>query len=128
MSKVGDKWADRLTSAMGSWRFIIIQAFVMICWAVFNTLYLFNPLWFDPYPFIFMNLAMSAQAAFTAPIIMMSSNRAAASDRSTLMHDVKLDEESLAIIKRIESKIDERKFMLLTVDEIKRKMNNETDQ
>jgi len=107
MSRHGDMWADRLTSAMGSWRFIIVQAFIMICWAVFNCLYLFRPLWFDPYPFIFMNLAMSAQAAFTAPIIMMSSNRAAASDRSALIHDVKLDEESLEILKRIEDRINE---------------------
>jgi uncharacterized membrane protein len=31
----------------------------------------------DPYPFIFMNLLLSLQAAYTAPMIMMSQNRAA---------------------------------------------------
>src|SRR5215213_5397291 len=35
----------------------------------------------DPYPFILLNLVLSFQAAYTAPIIMMSQNRQAATDR-----------------------------------------------
>jgi len=36
---------------------------------------------FDPYPFILLNLVLSFQAAFTAPIILMASNRAEQKDR-----------------------------------------------
>jgi uncharacterized membrane protein len=36
---------------------------------------------FDPYPFILLNLVLSFQAAFTAPIILMAQNRAASKDR-----------------------------------------------
>jgi uncharacterized membrane protein len=35
----------------------------------------------DPYPFILMNLVLSLQAAYTAPMIMMSQNRKADRDR-----------------------------------------------
>lgn len=79
----------------------------MLAWAAFNTVAIFQPAWFDPYPFIFMNLAMSAQAAFTAPIIMMSSNRSAAADRNTFTNDLETDKESLEILKRIEEKLSE---------------------
>ena len=42
---------------------------------------------FDPYPFIFLNLVLSTLAAIQAPIIMMSQNRAAATDRASAEHD-----------------------------------------
>ncbi|MGA7450594.1 MAG: DUF1003 domain-containing protein [Rhodoplanes sp.] len=35
----------------------------------------------DPYPFILLNLTLSFQAAYTAPILMMSQNRQAEIDR-----------------------------------------------
>jgi uncharacterized membrane protein len=35
----------------------------------------------DPYPFILMNLVLSLQAAYTAPVILMSQNREAERDR-----------------------------------------------
>jgi uncharacterized membrane protein len=41
---------------------------------------------FDPYPFIFLNLAFSTQAAYAAPLILLSGNRATARDRLTLEH------------------------------------------
>lgn len=34
------------------------------------------------YPFILLNLAMSAEAAFSTPVIMMSQNRQAQKDRA----------------------------------------------
>lgn len=41
----------------------------------------------DPYPFILLNLALSFQAAYAAPIIMMSQNRQAAKDRLAAEQD-----------------------------------------
>lgn len=43
----------------------------MALWVLVNTILLLVP-HFDPYPFIFLNLAMSAEAAFATPIILMS--------------------------------------------------------
>jgi len=45
----------------------------------------------DPYPFILLNLALSFQAAYTAPIIMMSQNRQSIIDRQTTNHDYEID-------------------------------------
>lgn len=66
--------ADRVAAAIGSWRFIIAQAAVMALWFLWNLL---GPLFlrFDGMPFILLNLAMSAEAAFTGPALLISANR-----------------------------------------------------
>jgi uncharacterized membrane protein len=76
----GDKIADAVASGMGSWRFIIIQSAIVVAWIGANLWFLAHP--YDPYPFILLNLLFSTQAAYAAPIIMMSQNRAAAKDRA----------------------------------------------
>jgi uncharacterized membrane protein len=75
--------ADRVTSFMGSWTFIVVQTVIVAIWVIGNTYFLFN---FDKYPFIFLNLAFSTQAAYAAPLILLASNRAALRDRMTLEH------------------------------------------
>jgi uncharacterized membrane protein len=74
----GQRIADKVTATMGSWKFIIIQSIILICWILYN-LYAPNP--FDPFPFILLNLALSFQAAYAAPFIMISQNRQAQKDR-----------------------------------------------
>jgi uncharacterized membrane protein len=75
--------ADRVTAFMGSWTFIAIQTAIVVVWVAGNTYLLFH---FDPYPFIFLNLAFSTQAAYAAPLILLASNRTALRDRMTLEH------------------------------------------
>jgi uncharacterized membrane protein len=84
----GQLMADRITSLVGSWRFIISQSLLLGAWLVVNGIGW--ALSWDPYPFILLNLVLSFQAAFTAPIIMMSQNRQASRDRmeSELDYDV----------------------------------------
>jgi uncharacterized membrane protein len=75
----GQRAADWVANNIGSWRFIIGQTFLLIIWAILNvTAYIKH---WDPYPFILMNLVLSMQAAYTAPMIMMSQNRQEAKDR-----------------------------------------------
>jgi uncharacterized membrane protein len=76
---VGQRTADAVASMMGSWAFIIIQSCILCVWFVLNTIAWMRH--WDPYPFILMNLVLSTQAAYAAPIIMMSQNRQAARDR-----------------------------------------------
>jgi uncharacterized membrane protein len=76
---VGQRAADWIASKVGSWEFIISQSLLLTLWAVLNV-----TAWvrhWDPYPFILMNLVLSLQAAYTAPMIMMSQNRKADHDR-----------------------------------------------
>ncbi|MBV9902979.1 MAG: DUF1003 domain-containing protein, partial [Alphaproteobacteria bacterium] len=76
---MGQKIADAVASNMGSWRFIIIQSTILFFWVVANvTAFIFH---WDPYPFILLNLALSFQAAYAAPFIMMSQNRQGDIDR-----------------------------------------------
>lgn len=103
--KFSERAADRLAEAMGSWLFIAGQAAFLTAWFVLNG-FLSKEAW-DPFPFILANLVMSAQAAFATPILLMSQNRAAATESRRLQHDVQLDEEALEIIRRIERKLDD---------------------
>jgi uncharacterized membrane protein len=99
---MSERAADRLAEVMGSWKFVLSQGLILTAWFVWNGLHMTGA--WDLYPFILANLVMSAQAAFTAPIIMMSQNRQAASDRRTLQNDVMLDAEALEILRRLEEK------------------------
>ena len=81
----GQRIADGLANGMGSWAFIIIQTFLVLTWMVFNIVaYLYH---WDPYPFILLNLLFSTQAAYAAPIIMMSQNRQNDRDRHQAQED-----------------------------------------
>jgi uncharacterized membrane protein len=46
----------------------------------------------DPYPFILLNLAVSFQAAYAAPVIMMSQNRQQDIDRKAAENDHRINE------------------------------------
>jgi uncharacterized membrane protein len=82
---VGQKAADWVASTIGSWRFIIIQSFILLGWVILN-IFAWIQHW-DPYPFILMNLVLSLQAAYAAPIIMMSQNRQSTRDRLEAHND-----------------------------------------
>lgn len=95
----GQKAADFVTSAIGSWKFIVIQSCILSVWVVLNiTAFIHH---WDPYPFILMNLILSLQAAYTAPVIMMSNNRQSAKDRAIVSTDLiinNINQEQVAII------------------------------
>jgi uncharacterized membrane protein len=79
----GARIADIVAGFLGSWTFIIIQTIVVAFWVAGNIWLLFH---FDPYPFIFLNLAFSTQAAYAAPLILLAANRSSVRDRMTLEH------------------------------------------
>ncbi|MBX3051069.1 MAG: DUF1003 domain-containing protein [Caldilineaceae bacterium] len=99
----GQRAADAIAGAVGSWRFIIIQSALLLIWIILNiTAYVQQ---WDPYPFILMNLLLSTQAAYTAPMIMMSQNRQAIRDRLEAHNDYiinqKAEEEIRAIMEHL---------------------------
>jgi uncharacterized membrane protein len=100
----GQRIADRLAAVMGSWSFIIIQSVILTIWICLNVAAYINH--WDPYPFILLNLALSFQAAYAAPIIMMSQNRQAAKDRLMAEQDydvnIKAEEELKSIMTHLE--------------------------
>ncbi len=82
---IGQHLADTIAATMGSWRFIIIQSCLLVTWITLNIVGWIDH--WDPYPFILLNLALSFQAAYAAPIIMMSQNRQAEKDRLSAQND-----------------------------------------
>jgi len=88
----GQKASDWVATNLGSWWFIIVQTMLLAIWVVVNvTAWLRH---WDPYPFIFMNLMLSLQAAYAAPIIMMSQNRQANRDRLEAHNDYLINEKT----------------------------------
>jgi uncharacterized membrane protein len=88
----GDRIADAVANGMGSWSFIIWQTIIVICWMILNVIG-FVRHW-DVYPFILLNLIFSTQAAYSAPIIMMSQNRQNKRDREQAQNDYKTNTEA----------------------------------
>jgi uncharacterized membrane protein len=103
-SSRGDRIADRVTAVVGSWKFIIIQSCLLTLWIVLNVLAVLGQ--WDPYPFILLNLALSFQAAYATPFILMSQNRQSGIDREHAQQDLDCDIKAELEIELIHEKID----------------------
>src|SRR5271170_8163642 len=105
---LGARAADGFANAVGSWNFIIIQSIILVFWITLNVTAWMEH--WDPYPFILLNLALSFQAAYAAPIIMMSQNRQAVKDRLMAEQDyqinTKAEEELKAVMHHLETQDD----------------------
>jgi uncharacterized membrane protein len=91
----GDHLADRLVALIGSWPFLLAQAVVLILWVAVNASG-YAHRWDNP-PFVLLNLCLSVEAAFAAPLILVAERR------STQALQIKLDE----LIRSIPSARDE---------------------
>jgi uncharacterized membrane protein len=101
----GQRIADTVAATMGSWKFILIQSAILFIWIVLNiTAYVEK---WDPYPFILLNLALSFQAAYAAPFIMMSQNRQQDIDRKAVEHDYQVNVKAELEIELLHQKIDQ---------------------
>lgn len=118
---LGQKIADAVAATMGSWTFIIIQSAVLLVWIILNiTAYVEK---WDPYPFILLNLALSFQAAYAAPFIMMSQNRQQDIDRKAAEHDYQVNVKAELEIELLHQKIDElRQKEVLSLSESVRQL------
>jgi uncharacterized membrane protein len=102
---IGQKIADWVAATMGSWNFIIIQSILLTVWIVLNVT-AFVERW-DPYPFILLNLALSFQAAYAAPFIMMAQNRQQDIDRKEAETDHQVNIKAELEIELLHQKMDE---------------------
>ena len=100
----GQRIADAVASGMGSWTFIIIQTLFVIAWMTLNIIEVVSHRW-DPYPFILLNLLFSTQAAYAAPIIMMSQNRSAERDRYQANADFKTNVDAKKDIESVQKQL-----------------------
>ena len=96
----GQRLADSVANGMGSWTFIIIQSILVIVWMVCNLVgFIYH---WDVYPFILLNLVFSTQAAYAAPVIMMSQNRQGERDRIQATKDYLTNTEAKLEIEQLQ--------------------------
>ena len=77
------RFAETIARFIGTARFLVLQTIVVIGWIV-----VVPASWrFDQYPFIFLTLALSLQAAYAAPLILLAQNRQTDRDRINLDED-----------------------------------------
>jgi uncharacterized membrane protein len=89
----GERLADRVTGVFGSWNFIIVQTTIVALWIGLNLLAVADR--WDPYPFILLNLVFSTQAAYAPPLILLSQNRQADTDRIKADRDYRVNQTAL---------------------------------
>jgi uncharacterized membrane protein len=101
----GDLVADRVTKEIGSWRFILAYFVLLTLWMVVNTVAWLRH--WDPYPFIFLNLVLSFQGAFAAPILLMSQNRQEKKDRFAEACDHAVNLQAEQVVESMQARIEE---------------------
>jgi uncharacterized membrane protein len=80
------RFAETIARFIGTARFLVLQTIVVIVWIAWNIV-VPHRLRFDEYPFIFLTLALSLQAAYAAPLILLAQNRQDDRDRINLDED-----------------------------------------
>ena len=70
---LGERAADRMRLAMGSWPFVFGFTGLMAAWATYN---LTSGSPFDPFPFILLNLMLSGLAGLQGAILLIAAKRA----------------------------------------------------
>lgn len=103
---IGQRVADRVAATVGSWKFIIIQSSFILLWLSLN-IFLPKEYQWDPYTFTLLNLGLSFQAAYTAPIIMMSQNRQSEIDRKHAKEDYQINKLAEKEIELIQAQVND---------------------
>ena len=79
------EFSEAIARFLGTARYLVFQTGLVIIWIIINAA--FDTLRFDKYPFILLTLALSLQAAYAAPLILLAQNRQAERDRATSERD-----------------------------------------
>jgi uncharacterized membrane protein len=103
-SKQPARSASLSRPTVGSWRFILIQSCLLAVWIILNVVAWITH--WDPYPFILLNLALSFQAAYATPFILMSQNRQSTVDRDKAQQDLDCDIKAEIEIELLHEKLD----------------------
>jgi uncharacterized membrane protein len=79
------EFSEAIARFLGTARFLVFQTVLVFVWILLNAA--FDRIRWDEYPFILLTLALSLQAAYAAPLILLAQNRQADRDRSSSERD-----------------------------------------
>jgi uncharacterized membrane protein len=117
----GERAADRMRDAMGSWPFVFAFFGVMILWALTNTVLIERILHhkaFDPYPYILLNLFLSMMAGVQAAALLIAAKRADGISSEVAMHTANNTEDIKQLVAENTALTSEVKRQTDLLDEI----------
>lgn len=79
---VGQKLADIIASAAGSWTFVLLHAIWFFVWFFFEI---------EPFPYNLLTMILSLEAIFLSTFILISQNRQSQRDRLRAEKDLETD-------------------------------------
>ena len=97
----GERAADKMRNAMGSWAFVGAFLGIMVAWAVVNTIVLGRLLGhqsFDPFPYVFLNLFLSMLAGLQGAILLIAAKRADAIASEQSLHHLGISESLVTMM------------------------------
>ena len=98
-----DRVAADFARLVGSWIFVLVQLGIMLVWILLNALNVLHP--WDRYPFLFLNLVLSLEAALWVSVVLMAMNRQADRERLRSQQEfelnVKAEEELKALMNHL---------------------------
>ncbi len=80
------RFSEGIARFIGTARYLVLQTIVITVWIAWNVA-LPESLQFDEYPFILLTLALSMQASYAAPLILLAQNRQETRDREEADRD-----------------------------------------
>jgi uncharacterized membrane protein len=90
------RFSEAIARFLGTARFLVLQTAVVVAWIGWNVVFRHTHLAFDEYPFILLTLALSLQASYAAPLILLAQNRQEERDRLELETDRRTNTRALA--------------------------------
>jgi uncharacterized membrane protein len=87
--------SERIARFLGTGQFLVYMTATIVLWVVWNIFAPQNLRW-DEYPFIFLTLALSLQASYAAPLILLAQNRQESRDRVEYERDRDVDARTRA--------------------------------
>ena len=119
------EFSEAIARFLGTARYLVFQTVLVIVWVAINVV--FNSLRFDKYPFILLTLALSLQAAYAAPLILLAQNRQAERDRATGERDREVSTRTQADTEFLARELAAVRFSLsgvLTTEDLHQTMQN----
>ena len=86
-SEAFGRFSETIARYLGTARYLVFQTVVVASWVSWNVIFAGSPAGFDPYPFILLTLALSMQASYAAPLILLAQNRQEERDRASAEAD-----------------------------------------
>ncbi|HZD00199.1 MAG TPA: DUF1003 domain-containing protein [Actinomycetes bacterium] len=91
------RFSEGFARYLGTARYLVVQTIVITGWVIYNVVIQhLTGKTFDPYPFILLNLGLSMQAAYAAPLILLAQSRQEERSRQEVLSDRRTNTRALA--------------------------------